>query len=93
MILVWSAEAIDDRNRIMDYIALDNPLAAIELDELIESKANKLIERPKLYQESRRLTGVREMVVHPNYIVIYRILVESHTVEVLNVKHAAQQWP
>jgi len=84
---------MSDREMIMDYIAKDNPIAAYELDELIESKANQLIERPKLYQASRRVRGTREMIVHPNYIIIYRIVVESDTVEILRVKHAAQQWP
>ena len=36
MILEWKHEAFDDRERIMDFIALDNPQAAFYLDELFE---------------------------------------------------------
>jgi toxin ParE1/3/4 len=36
---------------------------------------------------------LRELVVHPNYIVFYRVLAEARTVEILRVKHAAQQTP
>jgi hypothetical protein len=36
---------------------------------------------------------VRELVVHQNYIIFYRVLAESRTVEILRVKHAAQQVP
>jgi toxin ParE1/3/4 len=36
---------------------------------------------------------LRELVVHPNYIVFYRVLAEARTVEILRVKHAAQQAP
>ena len=36
---------------------------------------------------------MRELVVHPSYIVFYRVLTESRTVEILRVKHAAQQMP
>jgi toxin ParE1/3/4 len=36
---------------------------------------------------------LRELVVHPNYIVFYRVPVEARTVEVSRVKHAARQTP
>jgi addiction module RelE/StbE family toxin len=88
--LVWKQLALNDRERIMDYIAEDNPQAALDLDELFEQKADRLIEQPELYRAGRK-RGTREMVVHPNYLVIYRI--QKETVEILRVKHAAQQWP
>ena len=74
----------------MDYIAQDNPLAALELDEMIEHKADQLVDHPDLYRVGRK-RGTREMAVHPNYIVIYRV--QKETVEILRVKHAAQQRP
>lgn len=40
-----------------------------------------------------RIEWLRELVVHPNYIVFYRVLDEARTVEILRVKHAAQQTP
>nr|WP_237392621.1 type II toxin-antitoxin system RelE/ParE family toxin [Steroidobacter denitrificans] len=36
---------------------------------------------------------VRELVAHRNYILFYRVLDETRTVEILRVKHAAQQTP
>ena len=36
---------------------------------------------------------VREFVVHWNYILFYRTLEQTSTVEILRVKHAAQQIP
>ncbi|MBW8066420.1 MAG: type II toxin-antitoxin system RelE/ParE family toxin, partial [Ferrovum sp.] len=36
---------------------------------------------------------LRELVVHPNYIVFYRVQAATRTVEILRVKHAAQQTP
>lgn len=74
----------------MDHIAQDNPLAALELDELFEQKADQLVEHPDLYRAGRK-RGTREMVVHPNYLVIYRV--QGDIVEILRVKHAAQKWP
>ena len=90
MKLVWKQLALNDRDRIFDHIAEDNPQAALELDALIEQKADRLIEHPELYRAGRR-RGTREMVVHPNYIVFYRVV--KQTVEILRVKHSAQQWP
>lgn len=74
----------------MDYIAQDNPLAALELDEEIESKAASLVDHPKLYKQGR-VKGIREMVVRPNYVVVYQETAEA--IIILRVLHASQQWP
>ena len=42
-----------------------------------------------LYRHGR-VSGTREMVVHPNYIVVYRV---THVVEILNVLHSRQEYP
>jgi len=88
--LVWKQLALNDRDRIIDHISMDNPQAALDLDTLIEQKTDRLVDQPELYRAGRK-RGTREMVVHPNYIVIYRLL--KQTVEILRVKHSAQQWP
>jgi plasmid stabilization system protein ParE len=36
---------------------------------------------------------VRELVVHRNYIIFYRVLSDARIVEILRVKHTAQQAP
>lgn len=38
-----------------------------------------------------RAPGTREIIAHPNYIVIYRVL--PGVVEVLDVVHAGQEYP
>ncbi|MYN05942.1 type II toxin-antitoxin system mRNA interferase toxin, RelE/StbE family [Massilia sp. FT127W] len=82
--------ALADRERIMDFIARDNPAAALKLDELIEKKTDQLTTQPTLYRIGRK-AGTREMVVHPNYLVIYRI--HKGCIEILRVKHAAKKRP
>ncbi|WP_090220109.1 type II toxin-antitoxin system RelE/ParE family toxin [Pseudomonas cedrina] len=37
-----------------------------------------------------RLSGTREMVVHPNYLVVYRVIEQ---VEILTVLHTRQEFP
>jgi plasmid stabilization system protein ParE len=47
-------------------------------------------QRPALYRAGR-VKGTRELVVRPNYVLVYRVLPDA--VEVLRVLHATQQWP
>lgn len=88
MTVVWRPLAMEDRAKIMDHIAADHPLAAMELDERIEEKANRLLDHPTLYRLGRK-RGTREMMVHPNYVVIYRV--QAEVVEVLRVKKTTQK--
>ena len=86
----WSARAVSDLLAIIDYIADDNPAAARALLESIETKVSHLPAHPKQCRPGR-VRGTRELIVHPNYIVIYA---ERPTkVIVLRVLHAAQMWP
>jgi toxin ParE1/3/4 len=89
--IVWRPQARADRIALMEYIAQDSPLAAIELDDEIEDKVDALLDHPKLYKVSPRVHGAREMVVRPNYIVFYELV--GADIVVLNVVHAARQWP
>lgn len=88
--IVWRPAAIAERVAIMEYIARDNPLAALELDEEIESKADALLKHPKLYKHGR-VSGTREMVVRSNFLVVYELI--GADVVILSVLHAARQWP
>ena len=88
--LEWKAPAIADLLAIVDYISDDNPDAAQTLKDEIEAKTSSLTVNPQLYRVGR-VNGTREMVVRPNYIVIYAE--DAIAVTILRVLHAAQQWP
>jgi toxin ParE1/3/4 len=90
MRLSWASEAIHDRGAIYDYIEADNPTAALALDNLFAEATMRLLSHPDLGR-SGRVTGTRELVVHPNYIVIYDVV--ENEIRVLRVLHAAMQWP
>ena len=90
MELFWTPEAIQDRDDIYDYIEADNPAAALALDELFEEKAALLVGHPGLGRIGRA-PETRELVVYRNYILIYDIA--GDLVRMLNVVHAARQWP
>lgn len=88
--LEWKATAIADLLAIIDYISDDNPDAAQALKDEIEAKTSRLPEHPQMCRVGR-VDGTREMVVRPNYIVIYAD--DPSSIVILRVLHAAQQWP
>ena len=90
MKLVWHPLAMADRECIMNFIAREKPLAALALDESFEAHADRIEANPHLYRPGR-LAGTREAVVHPNYVMVYRI--EGETITLLRVLHAARRWP
>lgn len=90
MILEWRPQAFDDRERIMDFIAQDNPQAALDLDALFEKKADAITDQPKLFRPGR-MKGTREAVVHPNYVLVYQVSADA--VIILRVLHTSQAWP
>jgi toxin ParE1/3/4 len=90
MRLLWTPESVVDRQAIYDYIEADNPLAAIELDESFEGKSQVLTQHPNM-DRSGRVPKTRELVVHPNHLLIYRV--SGQEIHILRVMHAARQWP
>ena len=83
--------ALEDRERIAEYIAgKGSPAAARKLDAQFVEKAQAAAQRPSLYKAGR-MRGTRELVVQPNYLMVYRI--EADGITILRVLHAAQQWP
>jgi toxin ParE1/3/4 len=87
--VVWTRDARIELREIIRYIAERNPAAARALKESIESAPRAAALAPELFR-SGRVPGTREIVVHPNFIVIYRV---TDHVEVVNVLHARQRYP
>lgn len=88
MKIEWTETARQDRRNIYDYLDERNPIAAIEMDDLIEEKTDLLIDN-MLMGRSGREKGTRELVVHPHYVVVYDF---KDTVRILRVLHTSQQW-
>ena len=82
----------DDLLGIVRYIGKDNPVRARSFGKDLRDKTKPLAQHPELGRPGR-LPGIRELVVHSNYIVFYRVLAAARTVQILKVKHAAQQTP
>ncbi len=90
MRLVWTRLANADRQKIREYIAQDNPAAALALDELFSEKTKRLVDHPNLGRPGR-VAGTRELIAHQNYILVYDIVGDQ--VRLLRVLHASRQYP
>ncbi len=88
--VVWRPKAREEARQIIDYIADRNPAAAVRLADLFEHHAEWLADLPYMHRAGR-LTGTREALVTPNYILVY--VDPADVVEVLNVQHIGQQYP
>ena len=91
MIIQWLPMAQAMRFEQLEYIALVNPLAAIEQDGEIERQVAMLLDHPKMGRPGR-VRGTRELVIsHTPFIVVYQA--KPSRVEVIRFLHSSQQWP
>ena len=88
MKIEWTERAFDDMRRISDYISQDNRPAAKKLIQGFRRSAKHLALHPFLGRRTE-FEGVRELVVHPNYLLSYRVGTER--IQILQLWHVAQQ--
>lgn len=85
----WRPEARTQLWQTLNYIADRNAVAASQLNAAIEAATSVLPLHPYLYRFGK-VAGTREIVVHPNYVVVYRV---TERIEILNLLHARQAYP
>ncbi len=88
MRIVWTRMANFMLDAVGDFIAKDNPKAAAKLLKQIRTSVSLLQANPFLGRRTDFI-DVRELVVHPNYLISYRV--SADIVEILQVWHVAQQ--
>jgi toxin ParE1/3/4 len=91
MTLKWTRPAQSDLIEILDYIADDDPTAALATIDRIEAAADRLSGFPLSGREGS-VPETRELPI-PGlpFVLIYRV--RGASVEVLRVLHGARQWP
>lgn len=75
---------------IEDYIAQDNPAAAVDMWLAIDDQVSQLA-APNFPRRLGRVPGTLELVAHPNYVVILKQTLD--TVTMLEVLHSAMRYP
>ena len=86
----WRDEARGDLRQIISFIAERNVEAAAALGAAIEHASEQLPHFPYMYRPGRS-PGTREVVVHPNYILVYRV--GADVIEIVAVVHARRNYP
>jgi toxin ParE1/3/4 len=89
-VIRWEADARRQYLDILSYIVDRNPNSAFWLD----AEVGRKLELLKIFPEIGRLgrvEGSRELIIHPNYILIYRVA--RSTNDIIRVLHARQQYP
>lgn len=91
MRLEWSIGSRADRARILEHIAQDSLISALEVDERIGSIDAQLRQFPSSGR-SGKVARTRELVIQRTpYIAIYEL--RGEMVFILRIIHGAQKWP
>jgi plasmid stabilization system protein ParE len=87
----WLESADADLFAIINYIGQFDVGAAKRMWDRLRACVMPLSEHPYLYNLSDRVLGLREIVAHPNYIILYRVTADR--IEIVNVVHARREFP
>ena len=87
----WLRSALSDLDAAVDYIAQENPEAAIQMYAHIRERVSNLARFPESGRPGR-VFGTRELVLdrYP-YLVPYRV--KNNTVEILRIFHIRRKPP
>ncbi len=86
----WTRKALENLDQIGSYIAQGNPARASAFVGEIKEKIALLASFPALGRPGR-VPGTRELIVHENYVVPYRV--KGDAVQIIRVQHVARLWP
>jgi toxin ParE1/3/4 len=89
MKVTFDPGASDDLDRILAWIAKDDPHAAYEMVARIEAKVMRLA-TPELTQIGHPgvVEGTRELVEYP-YVIVYKIDTDRDEIVVISIVHGA----
>lgn len=91
MKLIWGLRAKRDLYKLIAYIAEESIQAADLVARRIDKPTERLAILPGAGRPGR-ISGTRELVVlRTPYILVYRL--ESGTIRIVRVYHAARRWP
>ena len=88
MAIKWTKTALRSVDEIAGYIAQDNPSRATSFVRELQIAVTKLQAHPGMGRAGR-VPGTRELVLHKNYIAIYRV--RGDDVEILRLHHVARK--
>jgi len=88
MSIKWTRTALGSVDEIAGYIANDNPIRATSFVRELQEAVTRLQRHPGMGRAGR-VPGTRELVLHRNYIAVYRV--RGDEVEVLRLHQVARR--
>ena len=85
--LRWTNRALGKLDEIATYIAQDNPARAKTFAQQLRQKVD--IFKTHQVGTAGRVYGTKELVLHPNYVAVYRV--KDGEVQIITLLHAAQR--
>ena len=86
----WTKRALQNLEKVLSHIAIDNREAARKLAVDIADQ----VEQPKVFPQlgkAGRVAKIRELVLHENYMACYRV--NTKAVEIVRVLHTRRKYP
>lgn len=69
--LVWTPQAREDLIEIYSYIGLDNPSAAERILDAVQTKAELLVEYPRMGERRPEIRPSTRILIEEPYLILY----------------------
>ena len=89
--IYWEEEALNDREKIFEFLYEFNPAAAERTDEIIEPKVENLLAQPLMGVRRSGLRGRLLIIPEVSMVVSYRF--DDVDIYVMRVLHQKQKFP
>jgi toxin ParE1/3/4 len=89
--IYWEEEALNDREKIFEFLYEFNPVAAEKTDEIIEEKVENLLAQPLMGVRRSGLRGRLLIIPEVSMVVSYRF--DDVDIYIMRVLHQKQKFP
>lgn len=90
--IVWTPQAINGLDRVIDYLAKDWIKVEIRtLEQNVQNLLNRISKYPKIYPQTGEFRNVHKGLVDKNNYLIYRFRPEKELIEIINFRGTKQK--
>ncbi|MBR9903632.1 MAG: type II toxin-antitoxin system RelE/ParE family toxin [Gammaproteobacteria bacterium] len=89
--IFWEEESLNDREVIFEFLYEFSPLVAEKTDDMIEAKAENLLEQPMMGVQREGIPG--RLLIVPEVSLIISYWVDGPSIRIMRVLHQKQKFP
>lgn len=89
--ILWEEEALNDREKIFEFLYDFNPAAAEKTDDIIEAKAENLLEQSLLGVQREGIPG--GLLIIPEISMVVSYWADGPIIRIMRVLHQKQKFP